>query len=91
MIEAGQRKTPTIRTMAKLAAALRVSVDHILIEAGFLPVTENPSHLSLQERELIEVIRSIPSQNIRTKTLDLAIGFATVARDADAARQEEQE
>jgi len=87
----GKTENPTIKTLAAIAKALGASVDEILIEAGLLPPAENPGRLSLQERQLIHVIRSIPTQNIRSKTLELAIGFATVARDADAARQEGQE
>jgi len=86
----GKTENPTIKTLAAIAKALGASVDEILTEAGLLPPAENPGRLSLQERQLIQAIRSIPTQNIRWTTLELVIGFATVARDADAARQEEQ-
>lgn len=87
----GKTENPTIKTLAAIAKALGGSVDEILIETGLLPPVQNPGHLLLQERRLIEVIRSIPTENIRSKTLELAIGFAIVARDADAARQARQE
>lgn len=89
MIESGRRENPSAETMAKLAAALRVSVDHILIEAGLLTSPDEITDLSPMENQFLQVIREIPSENIRLKTLELAIGFATVARDADAARQEQ--
>lgn len=87
-IETGERKTPTVETISKIAGALKVSVDYILAEAGFLAPIANPGPLSPSEKELVQTIRSIPSENIRSKVLELATGFATVARDADAARDE---
>lgn len=37
------------------------------------------------ERKLLDVIRSIPRVRIRESTLELVIGFATLARNADVA------
>lgn len=85
LIETGERETPNIETMSKLAAALRVSVDHILIEAGFIEAPENPGHLSPSEQDLIASIRSIQSEEIRMRTLQSAIMLANLARDAETA------
>jgi transcriptional regulator with XRE-family HTH domain len=92
-IERDKHPDISYRVIAKIAYALRVPVGSLLREAG-VPVRPNPAStapLSLQEERLLDIVRSIPSLNIRLGTLELAIGFATVARDADAARQEPKE
>lgn len=91
MIERGDRTNAWADTIGKLSDALGVSADFILLETG-LKANENPTlQLSPGESDLIEIIRSIPTAGIRIKTLDLVSGFASIARDADAARQEATE
>jgi len=91
MIERGMRPNPSAETLAKISDALGISADYILIESGF-KTRQNPSlQLSPREFELVETIRHIPTGGVRMKVLDLITGFATIARDADAARQKGQE
>ena len=90
MIERGERPNPSAETLAKISDALAVSADYILIECG-LKTRRNPVlQISPRETELVQTVREIPTGKIRMKVLDLITGFAAIARDADAARQDGQ-
>lgn len=87
-IEAGKTKNPGILTITRLLVGMGYnSVDYLLQSADILPAPQGNPGPSTQEQELLDVIRAIPTRHVRETTRDLLIGFSTVARDADLARQ----
>jgi len=84
MLELGERTDPRSSTLAKLAAALEVSTDDILIKAGMKEPapTGNPGKLSPKEKEIVMTLRAIESPAFRRNTLDAILQFARGAQEA---------
>ncbi|MBC7233928.1 MAG: helix-turn-helix transcriptional regulator [Chloroflexi bacterium] len=57
MIESDQRRNPGTRIMARLAQALRVSMDELAARAGYLPRTPPPDALAEQA---LRLFRQLP-------------------------------
>ena len=86
-IERDVHETINARVLARIADALNISTDYLMIEAGWLhrePPSINPS---FAEQRLLDIIHQIPSARIRSKVLEQFTWIAQVARDADLARQ----
>lgn len=85
MIERGKRTDPRCSTLTKLADALDVSADVILIEAGMKSPrhTRNSTDLSIKETEIIRSVRAIQSHRLRQHTIEAMLEFARGAQKAD--------
>jgi len=86
-LEAGTRSTASIDVLKSLSQAFGIDVLELLMRVGYLESNEPMpiDDASPLERKLLDVIRSIPTARIRESTLELVIGFATLARNADIA------
>lgn len=76
LLERDSRMDPHISTVAKLARALEISVDDILIEAGMLPRRTHDLMPGMQEMELLTALRSIADFEQRQELLDHFIGLS---------------
>lgn len=92
-LESGSRSTSSVDVITSLSGALDVDPYEMFARIGYFEGSElrEIEDISPLERKLLDVIRGIPSRHIRESTLELIIGFASVARDADLARHEEPE
>jgi len=86
MLELGERTDPRSSTLAKLAAALEVSTDDILIKAGMKEPAPagNPGKLSPKEKEIIMTLRGIKSAGMRRHVLDATLELVRGAEQIDA-------
>lgn len=72
-IERGRSSHPTAHHLATMATALDASVDHILQEAGLLPVSPDTRRVSPSLRRLIRLIESIPQEELKDQATELLI------------------
>jgi len=87
-LEHGQNPRVAASTLAALAKAYGVNPLILLEAAGWYepPKSEKPN-LTATEEELIEIIRSAPTESVSNKLLHSLVGVAKVARDAGQSEQ----
>lgn len=83
-IERDVHQTINARNLARLAEALEVSADHILVDVGWLtPTVSLMTTPTLAEQHLLKTIRSIQSESIRSKLIDQLAWIAQTVFDAE--------
>lgn len=82
-LEHGRVPQPSAKTIADIAAALDVSTDYLLTEAGLFPPGHYPKELDGSERRLIHAIRTIPTPSIRQRVLEMLTWIAETGRAVD--------
>ena len=88
MIELNKRTDPRCSTLGKLADALGVTADDILVKAGMKEEKpfDNPGKLMPKEKAIIVALRGIESDALRRHTLDAVLDFVKGAQEVDAER-----
>jgi len=86
-IERDVHDTINARVLARIADALNVSADYLMVEAGWLESRPEISELSFAESKFFQTLRQIPSARLRARVLEQFTWIAEVARDADLAEQ----
>ena len=64
MLESGRRRNPGLRTVARLARALHVSIDELAAGAGLLPRSQAPDLLSDRAMRLFDQLPSWRQQDV---------------------------
>ena len=86
-IERDVHDTINARVLARIADALNVSTDYLMVEAGWLEPRPAIPELTFAESRFFQIIRQINSTRLQIKVLEQLTWIAEVARDAGLARQ----
>ena len=89
-IERDVHETINARVLARIADALNISTDYLMVEAGWLEPRPNISGLTFAESRLFSVVRQIKRPTLRAKLLEQLTWIAEAVYQAETAQELQQ-
>lgn len=83
MLESGERNDPYSSTLGKLADALGISADDMLIESGMKKQELSNPGLSPAEKEMLEAIRAVNPLALRQQVINTILILVRGAAERD--------